>query len=52
MATAEEMLQFIQSSSGKTPAAPSVIEVENFEEEKVSPSANDMLQFIQQRRGC
>ncbi len=48
MATAEEMLQFIQSSSGKTPAAPSVIEVENFEEEKVSPSANDMLQFIQQ----
>jgi hypothetical protein len=42
--TAEEMLQFIQGSSGNVPAAPSISVPQ---EDSGMPSSEDMLQFIQ-----
>lgn len=45
--TAEEMLQFIQGSSGKVAAAPSTIMPQETEKETSTPTAEEMLQFIQ-----
>lgn len=45
--TAEEMLQFIQGSSGKVAAAPSTIMSQETEKETSTPTAEEMLQFIQ-----
>jgi hypothetical protein len=42
--TAEEMLQFIQGSSGNVPATPSITMPQ---EDSGMPSSEDMLKFIQ-----